>query len=116
MPPLARPSLPTITKASPFNITNSFSATDKETPSNITGSFFGTGEGNAESETANMTDEESTIDEENQEENSEVQNDSTNVFQSEVYLTEWIQSASNGVKPCYLESGLAATTLMLLIL
>ncbi|KAL3776900.1 hypothetical protein ACHAW5_011022 [Stephanodiscus triporus] len=116
MPPLARPSLPTITKASPFNITNSVSATDKETPSNITSYFFGTDEGNAESETANMTDEDSNIDKENQQENSEVQNDSTNVFQSEVYLTEWIQSASNGVKPCYLESGLAVTTLMLLIL
>jgi hypothetical protein len=115
LPPLAKPTLPTITQASPFNITNSFSASDKEASFNTTGSFSATDEFYAKPETANMTDTGSTLDEENQQENVETLNENSNVFESEVYLNEWIQSANDGVKPCYLKSGLAVITLMLYI-
>ena len=62
-----------------------------------------------------MTDIGSTLEEENQHENVETPNENTNVFENEKYLNEWIQSTNDGVKPCYLKSGLAVTTLMMYI-
>ena len=115
LPPLAKPTLPTITQASPFNITNSFSASDNDASFNTTGSFSATDEFYPESEIANLTDVGSILDEENQQENVEAPNENTNVFENEKFLNEWIQSANDGVKPCYLKSGLAVATLMLCI-
>jgi hypothetical protein len=105
MPPLAKPTLPTITQMSPFNISN-FSSTDKEAPFNTTNSFSTTEKGYAESES----------DEENQEETLAA-DENAYVFQGEDYLTEWLQSSNNSsIKRCYLESGIWVVALILFIL
>ena len=105
MPPLAKPTLPTITQTSPFNVSN-FSSTDKEAPFNTTNYFSTTDEGNAESES----------DEENQQETSAA-DENADVFQGEDYLTEWLQSSNNGsIKHFYLESVILVVALILFIL
>jgi hypothetical protein len=101
MPPLAKPTLPTITQGSPFNITNTVSAKDKETPFNTTSSFSSTVEGYAESQTEKENQQETSAD--------------ANVFQSEHYLAEWIQASNNGVIH-FFETGLTVITFILFLL
>jgi hypothetical protein len=105
MPPLAKPTLPTITKTSPFNISSTFSSTDKEPPFNTTNSFSTTDEGYTESGSG----------EENQQETSTA-DENANVFEGEDYLSEWLQSSDNSVKHYYLKSGVTVITLLLFIL